>query len=72
MSMMDKLKALVGNSPDTTKQGVDKASSAADEQTGGKHSDKIDQAGEQAPGNVDPQSDQDGPQQGGQGGGPRQ
>lgn len=46
MSMMDKLKDMVGKNPDKAQQGLDKASDYADEKTGGKYSDKIDKATE--------------------------
>lgn len=58
MTMMDKLKELIGKSPDKANQGVDKAASAADEKTGGKYSDKIDKGSEQAHNYVDKQGEQ--------------
>ncbi|WP_461144496.1 antitoxin [Salinifilum aidingensis] len=64
MSMMDKLKGFLGKSPDKAKQGIDKAASFADEKTGGKYSDKINQFSEKAHGYVDAQGEQSGEQQG--------
>ncbi|CAL99826.1 antitoxin protein of toxin-antitoxin system [Saccharopolyspora erythraea NRRL 2338] len=76
MSIMDKLKEFVGKSPDKFHRGIDKAASAADEKTGGKHSDKINRGAEQARKYVDRQGEQGGPEQGGAGrppgGGPGQ
>ena len=50
MSMMDKLKELVGKSPDKVKQGIDKASTFADEKTGGKYGDQFDSGADKAKG----------------------
>lgn len=44
MSVMDKIRNLVGKHSDKAKSGIDKASTYVDEKTGGRHSDKIDQA----------------------------
>ncbi|WP_211481534.1 antitoxin [Actinopolyspora xinjiangensis] len=63
MSMMDKLKGLAGKSPDKVKQGIDKASTFADEKTGGKYHDKITKGTEQVRNFVDKQGSQS---QGGQ------
>lgn len=69
MSVMDKLKDMVGKNPDKADQAVDKATSYADEKTGGKHSDKIDEAGQKAHDYVESQGEQgqEGQQQGGDG-----
>ncbi|MGH3096423.1 MAG: antitoxin [Streptosporangiales bacterium] len=48
MSIMDKLKGLVGKNPDKAKEGLDKATSFVDEKTGGKYSEKIDRASDKA------------------------
>ncbi|SFE41177.1 MT0933-like antitoxin protein [Actinopolyspora alba] len=71
MSMMDKLKGLAGKSPDKVKQGIDKASTFADEKTGGKYHDKISKGSEQVRNFVDKQGtrsqgDQEGRQSPGQ------
>lgn len=58
MGFMDKIKGMVGKHPDKANQGIDKASSMADERTGGQYSDQIDTASEKASGWVDSQSEQ--------------
>lgn len=67
MSMLDKLKGLVGKSPDKAKKGVDKATSFIDEKTGGKYSDKIDQASEKAHTFIDDSQGSQGEQASGEG-----
>lgn len=69
MAMLDKLKGMMGKNPDKANQAVDKASTYADEKTGGKHSDKIDQGTEKAHNYIDDQGQQG---QGGQGEGRQQ
>jgi hypothetical protein len=44
MGILDKLKGLVGGNADTVKDGVDKVGDVVDDQTDGKHTDKIDMA----------------------------
>jgi len=73
MSVMDKLKGMVGKNEEKAGEAVDKATSYADEKTGGKHSDKIDQAGQKAHDYIDGQSEKSqGGQQGGESGGKQQ
>lgn len=43
--MFDKAKEKAADNPDQVRDGVDKAASAADEKTGGEHSDKIEKGG---------------------------
>lgn len=68
MNMMDKLKGMVGKNPDKAQQGLDKATSYADEKTGGKYSDKINKANEKGQNYIDSSGggDQGGQDQGGQ------
>lgn len=72
MSVMDRLKGLVGKGPEQAQAGAGTATSAAEEQTGGRHGDTPGQAGEQPRGGGDSPSEQDSPQQDGPGGGDRQ
>ena len=44
MSIVDKIRHLIGQHPDQAKKGIDKAGDMIDTKTGGKHSDKIDTA----------------------------
>ncbi|RKS74871.1 antitoxin protein of toxin-antitoxin system [Actinomadura pelletieri DSM 43383] len=44
MSIVDKVKQMLGQHPDKAKHGVDKAGDKFDERTGGKYSDKVDKA----------------------------
>jgi hypothetical protein len=44
----NKAKDMLDQHPDQAKQGVDKARDMADEKTGGKHSEQINKAAEQA------------------------
>lgn len=68
MAMMDKLKGMLGKNSDKANQAVDKASSYADEKTGGKYSDKINKGSEKARNYVDGQGQQGEGGQSGQGG----
>lgn len=72
MNMMDKLKGLVGKSPDQAEPGRGQAASVAEEKTGDSDSDSNDEAGEQARGSGERQSEQDGQEPGGHGGEQRQ
>ena len=65
MAMMDKLKSMMGKNPDKANQAVDKASSQADEKTGGKYGDQINKGTEKAHNYIDGQGQQG---EGGQGG----
>lgn len=67
MSVMDKLKGMVGKNEEKADQAVDKATSYADDKTGGKHSDQIDKGGQKAHDYIEGQSDQ-GQDEQGQGG----
>lgn len=67
MSFMDKVKGMVGKHPDKAQQGIDKASSAADEKTGGQYSEQIDTGSEKASNYVESQSEQDQQGQSGEG-----
>ncbi|MGH3239275.1 MAG: antitoxin, partial [Spirillospora sp.] len=48
MSIVDKVKEMLGMHPDQARQGTEKAGDTFDERTGGKHSDKVDKAQEKA------------------------
>ena len=48
MSMMDKMKSLLGQHGDKVDEVVEKAGDIIDEKTGGKYADKVDKAQEQA------------------------
>jgi MT0933-like antitoxin protein len=48
MSILDKIKGLIGKNRDQAKGGVDKAADVVDDKTGGAHTDKIDAASEKA------------------------
>ena len=48
MSIIDKVKELLGQHGDKAEKGIDKAGDMIDEKTGGKYSDKIDSAQEKA------------------------
>lgn len=72
MSIIDKVKEMLGQHPDQAKSGVDKAGDTADEKTGGKYSDKINKAREKAGQYIDHSSRKGGqnadrPQDGSQG-----
>ncbi|GAA2458249.1 hypothetical protein GCM10010191_92650 [Actinomadura vinacea] len=57
MSIVDKVKEMLGQHGDKTKRGVEKGGGMADRKTGGKHTDKIDQAQQKASDYVDRQGD---------------
>ncbi|MFA1539296.1 antitoxin [Actinomadura monticuli] len=61
MSIVDKVKQMLGQHPDKAKQGVDRAGDTFDERTGGRHADKVDRGQEKAGDYID--------REGGQGGG---
>ncbi|MGH3381206.1 MAG: antitoxin [Actinoallomurus sp.] len=48
MSIVDKVKELLGQHGDKVDKAVDKAGDMLDEKTGGKYADKVDKAQEQA------------------------
>jgi len=53
MGLMDKLKDLAKGRGKQIDQGIDKVADVVDDKTGGKHTDKIDQAAEKAKDLVD-------------------
>ncbi|TDB90395.1 antitoxin [Actinomadura sp. KC216] len=69
MSIVDKVKQMLGQHSDKAREGVEKAGDKIDERTGGKYSDKIDKAqdkaGEQIDRNAEGGGQQGGRQQGG-------
>jgi hypothetical protein len=64
MSIVDKVKQMLGQNPDKAKKGTEKAGDMFDQRTGGKHSDKVDKTQDQAGRYID--------REGGQGGEPGQ
>lgn len=68
MSIVDKVKQMLGQHPDKAKQGMEKAGDKIDERTGGKYADKVDKAQEKAGDYID-RSGEGGGQRGEQGGG---
>ncbi|MFD0851883.1 antitoxin [Actinomadura adrarensis] len=44
MSIVDKVKEMLGQHPDKGKQGVERAGDMFDQRTGGKYADKVDKA----------------------------
>jgi len=58
MSIIDKLKELVGKNPDQVKGGIDKAGDAFDQRTGGKYSGHVDKGQQQAKDYLDRQNPQ--------------
>ncbi|XRQ03494.1 antitoxin [Actinomadura welshii] len=64
MSIVDKVKQMLGQHPDKARQGVERAGDMFDERTGGKYADKVDRVQEKAGDRIDPGG------QGGQGGRP--
>ncbi|HZB32538.1 MAG TPA: antitoxin [Streptosporangiaceae bacterium] len=48
MSIIDKVKGLLGQHSDKAEKGIDKAGDMIDDKTGGKYSDKIDSVQEKA------------------------
>ena len=53
MSILDKVKGLIGKNKDKAKGGVDKGAGVADKKTGGAHSDKIDAGADKAKDAID-------------------
>ncbi|MFF8608791.1 antitoxin [Streptomyces sp. NPDC015346] len=47
MGIMNKLKEMMGQHPDKTQQGIDRAGDMVDKRTGNKYADKVDQAQQQ-------------------------
>jgi hypothetical protein len=64
MSVLDKVKEMLGKQPDKAKQGVEKAGDMFDQRTGGKYADKVDKAQQKGSDYID--------RQGGEGGGGQQ
>jgi MT0933-like antitoxin protein len=48
MSIVDKVKGMLGQHSDKSKEAVDKAGDMVDQRTGGKYSDKVDKAQDKA------------------------
>jgi hypothetical protein len=48
MSIMDKVKGMLGQHSDKAKEGVDRAGDMVDERTGGKHARQVDMAQDKA------------------------
>lgn len=48
MSIVDKVKEMLGKNPDQAKKAVDKAGDMLDDKTGGKYADKVDTAQDRA------------------------
>jgi hypothetical protein len=53
MGLLDKAKKLVGGHEKQVKQGIDKAADVADDKTGGKYTEKIDDTADKAKSMVD-------------------
>jgi len=53
MGLFDKIKSAISGNTDKANDAIDKAADVADDKTGGKYSDKIDSAADQAKGAVD-------------------
>ncbi|CNE19492.1 Antitoxin Rv0909/MT0933 [Mycobacterium tuberculosis] len=66
MSIVDKVKQMLGQNAEKAKQGVEKAGDMFDQRTGGKHAGKVDKVQEKAGDYIDREGGQSG--QGGQGG----
>ncbi|TDC87129.1 antitoxin [Actinomadura sp. 7K507] len=66
MSIVDKVKQMLGQHSDKARQGMERTGDKIDERTGGKYADKIDKAQEKGGDFIDRESGQGG---GGQGGG---
>ncbi|MET9378392.1 antitoxin [Streptomyces sp. NPDC002992] len=62
MGIMDKLKGMMGQHPDKTKQGIDRAGDMIDKKTGGKYTGQVDQGQRKAQEYIDRERGQD-PQQ---------
>ncbi|HLS76800.1 MAG TPA: antitoxin [Nocardia sp.] len=58
MSIIDKLKELVGKNPDQVKGGIDRAGDMFDQRTGGKYAQHVDKGQQQAKDFLDRQSPQ--------------
>jgi hypothetical protein len=58
MSIVDKVKEMLGQNPDKAKSGVDKAGDVFDQKTGGKYSDKVDMAQDKAKQYIDGEQQQ--------------
>ncbi len=65
MGILDKAKEMLSGNADTAKDGVDKVAEKADDLTGNKYGDKIDQGAERLKGGIDSTRDRgaDGTQQ---------
>jgi hypothetical protein len=68
MSIVDKVKQMLGQHSDHARKGVDKAGDMFDERTGGKYSDKVDKAQDKAGDYIDREGGGEPGGQGGQGG----
>ncbi|WP_433468200.1 antitoxin [Spirillospora sp. CA-128828] len=64
MSIVDKVKQMLGQHPDQAKKGTEKAGDTFDERTGGQHADRVDQVQDKAGDYID--------REGGEGGQPGQ
>ncbi|MBW8483580.1 antitoxin [Actinomadura sp. PM05-2] len=53
MSIVDKVKEMLGQNAGAAKKAVDKAGDMVDQRTGGKYADKVDQVQEKARGYID-------------------
>jgi hypothetical protein len=53
MSIMDKVKGMLGQHSDKAKEGVDRAGDMVDERTGGKHAKQVDMAQEKGKDYID-------------------
>ncbi|TDD74763.1 antitoxin [Actinomadura darangshiensis] len=53
MSIVDKVKQMLGQHPDQAKKGTEKAGDMFDERTGGKHADRVDKVQDQAGNYID-------------------
>ncbi|MGI5203154.1 antitoxin [Spirillospora sp. CA-108201] len=60
MSIVDKVKQMLGQQADRAKHGVEKAGDMFDQRTGGKHADKVDRVQDQADETIDRESGQAG------------
>jgi hypothetical protein len=57
MGLLDKAKGLIGKHEDQAKDTVDKVAEVADDKTGGKHTEKIEDAAEKAKDTIDKLTD---------------
>jgi hypothetical protein len=53
MGLLDKAKGMISGREDKAKQGIDKAADMADDRTGGKYTERIDQGGDMAKDRID-------------------